>query len=252
MRHLYPTARYDLAWQFNSFDYYHWQAEAVAHGCNHVVFDCSAWKESIFPPEIILKRFDTIIRPGPQFLGLTSEVEYRDTGRGGFRHRYKLKDWVKYVKASGGPGSFQRMKTIKPPGEYEYTITLRNQGRKSEYRNSDRAVWLTFAEEIGAHVIEDYDDVPIDLADRMALYAGAKMNFGTCSGPMVFCTMSEYPCMSFDWGLGPQRQVLLLSGIKDGENMPWCRPHDQWTLWDHDTLPNIRAAFERWKKGSKW
>lgn len=86
----------------------------------------------------------------------------------------------------------------------------------------------------------------------MALYAAAEMNFGVCSGPLVFCTMSEYPCMSFDWGKGPQMDVLRLSGLRPGENMPWCRPKDQWTLWEPDTLDNIRAAFKRWKSGAKW
>jgi len=46
-------------------------------------------------------------------------------------------------------------------------------------------------------VIDDYYAKPIHLHDRFALYAGAKMNFGVCNGPVFTLSLTEYPVAMF-------------------------------------------------------
>ena len=108
--------------------------------------------------------------------------------------------------------------------------------RKSPYRNSNQAAWRQFACEIGALVIEDYDDRPIHLHERVALYAGAEMNLGVSCGPMFLCSVTEYPCMIFNWGC--QRPFLEKIGLRYGEQMPWFGRTR--LRYGGDDFPNIR------------
>jgi hypothetical protein len=137
------------------------------------------------------------------------------------------------------------LRSVLPPGSARYTVTLRHQVRKSPYRNSNEAAWRQFASDIGAILIDDYDDRPIHLHERVALYAGAEMNFGVSCGPMFLCSVTEYPCMIFNWGC--QRPFLEKVGLRYGEQMPWFGK-DQIAVWGPDDLPSIRRNFDAWRE----
>lgn len=230
--------RYDPLKEHLSFDYYGWQAVAIGQGATEIVFgeNCPFVSNA-------LERFYSILAPGPGLVGLSwrfgddgEEVNHSP------KSHFKLEHLVKFARERRGniPRVF-----INNYSSVRYTVTLRQQ-TKSAYRNSDVEVWCAFAKEIDALVIEDYDISPISLENRLMLYQGASMNFGVASGPMFFCTMSAAPCMSFDWGFGPQEKVLTLSGLAKGENMPWCRDN-QFTLWDRPNSDMIREKFRQWK-----
>jgi len=128
-----------------------------------------------------------------------------------------------------------------------YTVTLRRQAT-SPHRNSNDAAWHEFAREIGAIVIEDYDARPLHLHTRMALYAGAEMNFGVWCGPLTLCTLTRYPVMAFACGRGKQELQMAKWGVLRGDNMPWCLPNQR-VLWDDDELETIWQNFREWKDG---
>lgn len=226
-------ARYDFATQLNSFDYYGWQAMEAACGATEIVFDTRMLKDR--------RRFLTIIQPGPAMLGLTSRIG--TDGEGHFSSRLReLAPFMRY----GRP--FPRLHSVKPPGTARYTVTMRQQAYKPE-RNSDEKVWRTFADEIGAVVIEDYDVAEMHVHDRMALYAGARMNFGVVSGPLVMCQLSKYPSATFGlnwcWGNGFYEKA----GIVYGEAMPWLGPN-QYSVWEQPTLDLLRRWFDDWSSNA--
>jgi len=227
-------ARYDLAVELNSFDFYGWMAQVAAMGATEIVFDLPKYRT----PEQD-RRFTSIIEPGPSMLGL----QYR-FGQDGptlassrFRH---LCPWAK----QHGP-NFPRLRSTSGRGPHEFTVTMRNQKSKPD-RNSDQVVWRTFAHEIGAHLIEDFDDEPISIFDRMRFYAGARMNFGVVSGPLVMCSFSIYPCATFGWGWSWGNGFYEKAGIAHGEAMPWLGPK-QFTIWEVPTLASLRRWFAEWR-----
>jgi hypothetical protein len=230
-------ARYDLLYDLNGFDFYQWLPVAVARGATEIVFGTKGHRESIWPADVLRKRFETIIAPGPALIGLPCR-EGDDGERVG---SCKLKDFVAFVRHN----KFPRLRSVLPPSPARYTITLRHQERKSPYRNSNEAAWRTFADEIGAVVIEDFDVKPIHLHERMALYAGAEMNFGVACGPTFLCSVTEYPCMIFNWGC--QRKFHAKVGLRYGEQMPWFGK-DQIAVWGSDDLATIRSSFAAWKE----
>jgi hypothetical protein len=230
-------ARYDLRCELATFDFYNWLPMAAACGATEVVFGTRGWRDSIWPVPVLRKRFETIIAPGPALLGLPS----REGDDGEPIGPSKLKHFIAFVREN----PFPRLRSVLPPGNVRYTVTLRHQDRKSPFRNSNQAAWRQFARDISAFVIEDYDDRPIHLHERMALYAGAEMNFGVSCGPMFMCSVSEYPCMIFNYG--KLRTFLEKIGLTYGAPMPWCG-RDQITIWENDDVDTIRRHFEMWER----
>jgi hypothetical protein len=233
-------ACYDLAVELLSFDFYGWLVARKAEGATEIVFDTSKFGPSIWPTEELYRRFDSIIAPGPALLGLPSRE-----GKDGYRGTVGASR-LNHLVAAARSSTLPRLRSVLAPRSARYTVTLRQQTRKSPYRNSNEMAWRQFAGEIGALVIEDYDVKPISLHERVALYAGAEMNFGVASGPMFLCTLTPYPCMSFAWGRGIQEVVLTKYGMPRGTNMPWCGS-DQFTFWHSDELEIIRRCFAEWK-----
>jgi hypothetical protein len=93
-------------------------------------------------------------------------------------------------------------------------------------------------------VIPDYDDVPIHLHERMALYAGAEMNFFVTNGPVMSCFLSEYPAMGFDVQKSPMKGF----GVPFGESYPWLLKDRHFQVYEPDTLENMRKHFAAWKR----
>jgi hypothetical protein len=230
-------ARYDLSEFIPSFDFFSWLVQAKAHGFDEILIDDHSVKDYKWPMAICRQRIESIIKPGPALAGL----EWR-SGREG--KRWGNPDLSYLVAFSKSGGRFDSLKTVLPPREHVYTVTIRNTQRSKE-RNSNDAAWRQFARQIGAIIIDDYDNHPISLHDRMAIYAGARMNFFVVSGPSHLCSLGGYPCMIFD--AVKSESTLLSNGISPGENFPWHN-EQQKLIWAPDDLPNIDRHFNDWLK----
>lgn len=241
-------ALYDLSRYLTSFNFYEWLVQAEADGAKGVVFDARRIRENKWPLEIATRRFESICLPGPALIGLQAEVvrpggvlpdDVRDYGAPG---------GARLVAFSKSGRKFRRLRTVKPAGTEEYTVTLRRTQR-APGRNSNEPVWREFAREIGARVIPDYEDEPLHLHDRMALYAGARMNFFCSNGPGILCSLSPYPCMMFN--THHARESLLGDGMAEFEQYPWMLPNQR-AIWEEATPESLRRHFEHWRETGGW
>lgn len=240
MRALYDTGEW-----LTSFNFFEWLVQAKTLGATVVVFDIRRLRGNKWPRDIAKERFRSICVPGAALAGLPYEV-FGSGDRGDTNAR-------NVARANGGAllafwrehGGFERLRSPKPPGTERYTVTLRKTQR-SPLRNSDESVWRNFATEIGARIIPDYEDEPIHLHDRMALYAGAEMNFFVSNGPGLLCSFTEYPCMLFN--THHSAGSLEADGLKGwGAQHPWLLPNQR-AIWEEATSESIRRHFYHWKE----
>lgn len=226
------AARYGLETQIATFDFFTWLCHVKKLGATEIVLSAKTVTKKFSEAEM-RARYENLIKPGPALAGLAWR-EGDDGVECGSRHIQEL------VKL----GPFERLCSVLPPGKARYTVTIRDTGHNS-FRNSDEEVWRTFAAEIGATVIEDYRVKPIHLHERMALYAGAEMNFGVTNGPVFMLFFTPYPVMLFD--CLQAKKSCEGHGIKLGQNVPFALK-DQMLVWDErPTLADIRARFAQWK-----
>ena len=233
-------AVYRLSKRLPCFDYYYWQAQVQAQGATKIVFDLTNPKTRKFPLDDVMRRYHSILEPGPALAGLKSRI---GTDHGGLDAGVgEIFEWHKLGKP------LPRMRTVKPPVKCDYTVTIRENLAGVRARDSNPDAWYKFAEQIGAVVIEDYYRKPIHLHDRIALYAGARMNFGVCNGPLALLSLTEYPMMMFvnSW---KARQSQERCGIYDPAKLPWMLDN-QHMVWQEDTLDNLMRTFETEEK--KW
>ncbi len=224
------AARYDLRHRNATFDFFVWLAHVRILGATEIVFGIKDARSGKWDQPEILRRYESIIIPGAELAG----IPWRE-GDGGVEigtHKLQglmgLKRW-----------DFPRIVSKLHPGDEKYTVTIRYTKLKT-FRNSDEAVWRKFAKEIDARIIEDWSVEPISLFERVALYAGAKMNFGVVNGPMGLLYMTPYPMMMFDCD-GCQF-AWAQHGIKKDEQLPWMLP-GQSLVWKKPTLELLRAAL---------
>jgi hypothetical protein len=231
------TYCFDLEHQICGTDFYGWLIEHVHRGATEIVFRTAKWRPiKSYPDHIMRRRFETMIAPGPAFLGLSSrEGEDGERGVLGYKN-------IHFFRFARECQDFQRLRSVLPPKTARYTVTIR-EAIKSQWRNSNKAVWLQFAKEIGAHVIQDYEIEPMHIHELFAFYAGAEMNFGVWGGPLWMCSLTKYPCMIFK--LDIFRWHLERHGAIFGENLPWCRDN-QTVFWEGDTLDNLRTRFRQY------
>ncbi|MCR4331290.1 MAG: hypothetical protein NUV34_01080 [Sulfuricaulis sp.] len=227
--------RYDLSRQIAGFDFFHWLLWVRSIGATEIVIDASRPKTDKWDAATTRRRIETIIKPGPALAGLPSRV-----GTDGEYHGGYLGELLKSAKA-GRP--IKRLRSILPPGKDRYTVTLRKTQR-SPGRNSNEPAWREFAAEIGARVITDEEVCAMPLQELMAIYAGAKMNFGVSNGPVTLGLLSEYPMMAFDFQKSANA-IERQSGMKSGEQLPWATK-DQIQVWEPDDLPVICKHFYAW------
>lgn len=229
-------ARYDLSWQIAGFDYFYWLLWVQSMGATEIVIDDRRCKTLKWDAAITRRRVETLIKPGAALAGLKCR-----TGSDGRMHKGYLDA---LLSAARRGRKIWRLRSVLPPGPHRYTVTLRNTQR-APHRNSNEQAWRTFAAEIGAYVIEDYDTMPLGLHELMALYAGAEMNFGVNNGPVSMCLLSEYPMMAFDY---PKSAAAIERhcGLKFGEQLPWATPQ-QFMVWEPDDLDVILRNFEEWR-----
>jgi hypothetical protein len=243
-------ALYDLSRYLPSFNYFEWLVMAKARGATRVVFDIRNIRAKKWPLDVCRKRFYSICVPGCALANLPYEIfdcgsmaapNARDIAHPGGDH----------LMAFWNSGRrFESLFSPLPAASYEYTITLRKTQR-SPSRDSNDEAWREFAREISAFVIEDYDAKPIQLHTRMALYAGARMNFFVSNGPGVLCSFTEYPCMLFN--THHAEGSLRADGIGGwGVQYPWMLEDRQRAIWEPDSIDNIRRHFYEWRDHGRW
>jgi hypothetical protein len=235
--------RYDLLVDINSHDFFHWLCPAVALGVTEVVLDISrGFRRSKWPPEQTWERYRTIVKPGAALAGIPCRE-----GTDGVRIAdYKIAYHIRFARKNKNP-TLPRLRSPLPPKQVaRYTVTLRQQPMVHLHRNSNVEAWMEFARKIDALVIPDYVVIPIDLHERLAIYAGAEMNFGVDNGPMSILSMTDYPMMAFKYR--QNAGYLRKSGLNEPERFPWMRDN-QFMFWEDDDLANIWQRFEEWKNG---
>lgn len=240
-------ALYDLSRYLTSFNFFEWLVQAEANGATSIIFDARSIRTNKWPAPIARKRFESICLPGPALLGLGHAVIYNGNARVD-AHDFGEPGGARLVAFCKAGRTFTRLRSVKPTGTARYTVTLRRTQR-APGRNSNEAVWRDFARGIGARVIPDYEDEPIHLHDRMALYAGAEMNFFCSNGPGILCSLSEYPCMMFN--THHARESLLGDGMKEGEQYPWMLANQR-AIWEEATGESLMRHFLHWKETGGW
>ena len=233
--------KYDLSLDINSHDFFHWLMPARALGVTEVVLDVSkGFRKSVWPHDQSLERYRTIVKPGAALAGLPCRE-----GTDGVRIAdYRIGYHIRFARTSK---PMPRLRSPLPPNKVaRYTVTLRQQPVVHLHRNSNMEAWLEFARRIDALVIPDYVVQPIELHERMAIYAGAEMNFGVDNGPMSILSMTDYPMMGFKYARNTK--YLRTQGMEPGQRWPWCAKHHQ-MFWEDDDLANIWRRFEEWKNG---
>lgn len=233
------NALYDLSRHIASFNFFEWLLFAQTKGATHVTFNQRAPKAVKWPADQVERRFHSILLPGAALAGMTHSMGTVGEAIGNPSGTLAVEAWKS--------GRMRRLRSVLPAGKERYTVTLRKTYRANG-RDSDEDAWRVFAEEIGARVIPDYDVEPIHLHERVALYAGAEMNFFVSNGPGVLCSFTEYPCMVFDTHLAAGS--LAADGIHGwGAQYPWML-NNQYAIWEAATLPNIRKHFYSWTQGN--
>lgn len=222
------TARYDLSKRLTTFDFFTWLVHVQTLGATEILFDerrIFSTKWDIAEAE---QRVRKVLKPGCAFAGLP----YRSV-QGFFGLNDLGQDIGSHMLQNLFGKSFRKLQTVKPNGSARYTVTMR-QTRHRPQRNSNREKWLEFADRIGAVVIEDHSVKPIHIHDRMALYAGAEMNFGVTNGPMGMLYLTDYPFTVFDCLTNVKG--FESHGIPAGGQIPWAKPNQR-LVWDHqDTM----------------
>src|SRR4029077_12471548 len=179
-------ANYDLSKCPASFNFIEFLVSATTYGVEHIYLSHSD-ESTKFNGKELKRRIDSILIPACEIAGVTWEM-----GAGkGLEVGYHMSSVLKAYEEKG----FIKKLVSKKKGSEKYTVTIRNYNRM-EGRNSVPA-WRDFAQDIGALVIEDYYDKPIDLKERFALYAGAEMNYFVANGPLAMCLFSDYPYTAY-------------------------------------------------------
>jgi len=217
-------ATYKLSEKLASFEFFYWLVLVQSQGATKVVFDTRNPKLKNFTPGDVKRRFYSILEPGPALAGMRGYIGSTQT-----EVKATASDLIPWVRAGN---VFKRLRSIKPPVDCLYTVTIRDNRAGAPGRNSNREVWTQFANQIGAVLIDDYYDKPIHLHDRVALYAGAKMNFGVCNGPMHMLSLTPYPMAMFV-NTESARGSSIKTRLPAGEKLPWMLSN-QHVIWKKD------------------
>jgi hypothetical protein len=222
-------ALYDLEHRYSTYDYFTWQTHVKLLGATEIVFKPEPMRAKKYPAEEGRRRFRNYIQPGPALSDLPSRIGCDGDGKIGSVQLYDIAaDLARLGR------ELPRMHSVLPPAAVKYTVTIRETGH-NRHKNSDRELWLRFGQEIGARIIEDHAREPIGLYERIALYAGARMNFGVPNGPMGMLYFTDYPFRIF------------CHRIAVGEQVPWFRPQQRlvWQKASMDGLLREVEAIER-------
>lgn len=219
---------YDLGKRLPTYDFFCWLGHVKFLGATEVTISEGRkfFMRKKWTPEETRARLNNYILPGPALYGLPCRI-----GEDGDREigSHLLADLLRDV----GDSEMPRMKSVLPPKNERYTVTIRESPHKPE-RNSNVKLWTLFARKIGARLIQDTWREPLGLYERVALYAGADMNFGVPNGPLSLLWWTDYPVSMW---CDPEIATVPFEnqGIRMGEQVPWFR-FNQRLVWRKPTM----------------
>jgi hypothetical protein len=229
-------AYWDLSRKPCTFDFVVWLSIVKTMGATEIVFDVSKGiKHKKFGNPVFARMmYENVLQPACGLFDLPWSQGTEGDFTPGYLWGDALATWREHGKLAMPSSGLPRLNGIG------HCITIR-QSVRNQYRDSNRAAWMRFAEETGATVIEDAFRKPIALERRMQLYESAQMNWIGSNGPAVLLILSRCPYRFFSppvadptWQSTPE--------IRPGVfQFPWATP-DQRTFWADDTYENIIAA----------
>ncbi len=230
-------ALYDMRTRPTTYDFFNWLVHVKLLGATDIAFRVEPMNQGKWPIAESLKRFRNYIWPGPALADLPCKMSNEgDDKIGSVQLHVLLEDLQKSGK------ELPRLHSVLPKhSAAQYTVTIRETFH-NPHKNSDRDMWLVFAAKINAKVIEDTTREPIDLHERIAYYAGAKMNYGVVNGPLALLYYTPYP---FAISCDPQATKKSFGGhnIRPGDQVPWFLP-TQKLIWEKPTLEGMLREFE--------
>jgi hypothetical protein len=232
-------AHYDLQKCPASFDFTIFLSVASSYGCTHVRFShYGEWKRKDYSdPEMRVK---TILEPMCALIGM----DYSFGEPEGTEYGYMYSDINRAFKENGRVG---KIKSLLPPKEGDYvTFTIRNSERRQD-RNTNIIEWEDFFDGKGWNVvyIKDYSDQPIHLHDRIALYAGARVNFFGHTGCSQLCMISDFPYLMVLQHNDRTEKMWLDHGMYKDRQLPFAN-RNQRIYWGRENEIFISSAYKRW------
>ena len=234
---------YDLGNRPASYDFVTCLATSIALGVKHVRFVYGhGWKPKNYTLKQAEERWLSIVEPASALFG----IKYSIGERYGVEINHMLRAAIETFNRTGKIG-----KIIVPwvPKDY-ITITLRSS--RNPERNSRDEEWLKFADRMKKSgrkvvIIRDWDEQPLDLYDRMKLYAGATMNLMVINGPLTLCIHSDAPYISMrtigcENSGSTSPSFSAKNGITPGFQFPWANSNQRLSYLD-DTAQNIEAEY---------
>ena len=232
---------YDMRTRPASFDVVTCISTAIALGCKHIRFVYGqGFKRKDYTEQQAEERWRSIVEPASALYGLTYSIGERY----GTEVNHMLRAAIETYKQTGRIG-----KIIVPCVPKDYvTLTLRKS--RNPERDSNEAESRIFAKRCDRKVIiiRDYEEMPLDLYDRMKLYAGAYMNIGVMNGPMTLCFHSDAPYINMRT-IGCERsgstapEFSRRNGITPGFQFPWANTNQKLSYLT-DSAENIMAEYQ--------
>jgi hypothetical protein len=219
-------------------------------GFDGVHFDVRGMASWKYPAEIGWRRWANILVPLCSLAGLRMSA---GAGMKGEALGYATGDVETLYRKLG---RVSKLAAREAPDRSGYvTITMRDSFRNA-WRNSNRREWERVREVLIARgedviVLEDAEDAPMPVGQRLALYEGAKMNLAVGNGPMVLCWLSEAPYLSFQLPepRGHERELAELVSQWDRMGFPVgsqlsFRNARQEIVWGPDDADLILERFD--------
>ena len=235
---------YDLGNRPASYDFVTCLATSIALGVKHVRFVYGhGWKPKNYTLEQAKERWLSIVEPASALFGITYSI--------GERYGTEINHMLGVaIETYNRIGNIGKITVPCVPKDY-ITITLRNS--RNPERNSKDAEWLKFAARMKQSgrkvvIIRDWDEQPLDLYDRMKLYAGATMNLMVINGPLTLCIHSDAPYISMrtigcENSGSTSPSFSTKNGITPGFQFPWANSNQRLSYLD-DTFTNILAEYK--------
>lgn len=238
------TLLYDLSKRPASYDFVTCLATSIALGIRHVRFVYGGWKKKNYTLKQAEERWRAIVEPAPALFGITRSVGPRY----GVEVNHMLRAAIEVYKKYGKIG---KIPIECKAGDY-VTLTLRHS--RNPERDSNEEESRKFAEACDRKVIivPDWDDCPLDIEDRMRLYAHARMNIGVINGPMTLCFHSDAPyiCMrtiGCEKSGSTSPEFSRGNGITPGFQFPWAN-QDQKLSYLTDSCSNLMFEYLEMEK----
>lgn len=263
---------YNLALQALSFDFLNWLVDAemtrVRAGAPaplKVAFFKGVDAEGLMRMNGRVGWLDNVFRPAMKFVGA---VEDDAALLGWNKEPTVLRDVVRAARAGERVPMFKTDKRARSELAGAVTITLR-EAEHNTARNSLVGEWIKFAGWLQARgekvvfvrdtakALEPFGgfatcpEASLDLAERLALYESAKLNFFAENGPVTLAVFGTRPWVSFvdiqdDSCPEAGRTPFFWKGIFDlepGDQYPWAGP-DQRIVWKGESFEAMVEAWE--------